>query len=225
MTTTASPLPALTLAPELRAAAPDLRLGCVSARVTVAEDSAGLGAALDAAGAEALGMLPAEGISALPPIRATRRAYKALGKDPARYRAASEALLRRLNQGKGLYRVNTVVDVNNLISLRSGLPIGTYDLDHVQGPVTFRRAGAGESYVGIGRGPLNLEGLPVFADDAGPFGSPTSDSERTMVRLETRRILMVLIAFDGHLGTAPEDTAEALRAHAAATDVTVEVVA
>ena len=217
--TTDPTTPCLTIAPELQEAAPDLRLGCLTATVTAGPGGDALGQALEAAATEAMAALPEDGIAALPAVRATRQAYKALGKDPARYRAASEALLRRIKQGKGLYRVNAVVDVNNLISIRTGIPIGTYDVDKVEGAITFRRAGDGESYVGIGRGPLNLEGLPVFSDAAGPFGSPTSDSERTMIRPETKHILMVLIAFHGDFGTALDETAAALAEHAAATDI------
>jgi len=144
-----------------------VRLGCVEAAVAVGPGGADLEAALDAA-AEALpARLAGTPIAELPAVAATRRAYRALGKDPARYRPAAEALMRRVKQGKGLYRVNNVVDVNNLISLRTGFSIGTYDLERVRPPLLFRRAGEGETYAGIGRGPLNLEGLPVFADAAG----------------------------------------------------------
>lgn len=131
----------------------------------------------------------------LPAVAATRAAYRALGKDPARYRPAAEALLRRVAQGKGLFRVSNVVDVNNLLSLETGFSIGTYDRVKLVPPLVFRRGRAGEAYAGIGRGALNLEGLPVFADALGPFGSPTSDSARSMVDDATVRILMVVVGF------------------------------
>lgn len=217
-------MPPLTIDASVREAAPHLRLGCLRGRVTVGPADNDLEAALDAAAAEAATRLPADGIAAIPAIAATRAAYKALGKDPARYRASSEALYRRVAQGKGLYRVNTVVDVNNLISLRTGVPIGTYDLDRLDGPVVFRRAGAGETYHGIGRGPLNLEGLPVFADARGPFGSPTSDSERTMIGPETQEILMVLIAFDGVVEVPLAEAVAALTEHAGGHDIGTVVI-
>ena len=44
---------------------------------------------------------------------------------------------------------------------------------------------------------MNLEDLPVFADFAGPHGSPTSDSERTMVTASTERVAAVIISFGG----------------------------
>lgn len=189
-------------------------LACVRASVTVTPDAVGLGAALDAASVKMARLLEEQGgaLSALPGVRATRKAYKALGKDPARYRPAAEALSRRIIQGKGLSRVNTVVDVNNLVSIRSGISIGAYDLSHVESPVAFRRAGAGESHIGIGRGPLNLEGLPILADVQGPFGCPTSDSERTMITLASRQVLLVLFGFDGtpDLASSQAETAAAL---------------
>jgi DNA/RNA-binding domain of Phe-tRNA-synthetase-like protein len=132
-----------------------------------------------------------------PEIAATRAAYKVLGKDPARYRGSAEALLRRVIAGKPLPRVNNIVDSINIISVESRLPIGLYDLAHVSGDVVFRRGTAGETYRGIGKYDLNLEGLPVFADSLGPHGSPTSDSERTMVTESTTDVLAVIISFGG----------------------------
>ena len=132
-----------------------------------------------------------------PQILATRAAYKALGKDPARYRGSAEALLRRVIAGKGLPRIDAVVDIINLVSVESRLPIGLYDLTHVQGDIVFRTGRAGETYKGIGKYDLNLEGLPVFCDAIGSHGSPTSDSERTMVTSETKNVLAVIISFGG----------------------------
>jgi DNA/RNA-binding domain of Phe-tRNA-synthetase-like protein len=130
-------------------------------------------------------------------VEATRSAYKALGKDPARYRGSAEALLRRIVAGSGLPQINAVVDVINLVSVESRLPIGLYDLAHVQSEIVFRRGRAGETYKGIGKYDLNLEGLPVFCDSVGPHGSPTSDSERTMVTAETTEVLAVIVSFGG----------------------------
>ena len=129
-------------------------------------------------------------------------------------------------QGKELYRVNTVVDINNLISLETLHSAGTFDLDHVQPPIIFRIGQPGETYSGIGRGEIKIEGLPVFADQLGPFGSTTSDSERTMVRLETTRILMVVISFLGSEGmeAVVQRAAGLLERYAGATGVETGVV-
>ena len=168
------------------------------------------------------GMKPAH----LPRIIETRAAFKALGKDPSRYRPSSEALLRRIASGKGLYTVNDVVDINNVISMQSHFPIGTYDLAELRGDIVFRRGEAGETYQGIGRYELNLEGLPLFADEAGPFGTPFSDSERTMVRPETSRVLSVLIGFGEDVDLQPwlEKAADLLTMHCCATDIVTECV-
>ena len=130
-------------------------------------------------------------------ILATRAAYKALGKDPARYRGSAEALLRRIIAGKRLPRINAVVDIINLVSVESRLPIGLYDLAHVSGDIVFRAGRVGETYKGIGKYDLNLEDLPIFSDTLGPHGSPTSDSERTMVTSETKSVLAIIISFGG----------------------------
>lgn len=140
------------------------------------------------------------GVLESPKIVATRAAYKALGKDPARYRGSAEALLRRVIAGKGLPQINAVVDVINLVSVESRLPIGLYNLAQVSGDVVFRVGRARETYKGIGKYDLNLEGLPVFCDAVGPYGSPTSDSERTMVTGETKKVLAAIVSFAGEEG-------------------------
>ncbi len=133
----------------------------------------------------------------MPGIADARRALKTFGSDPGRWRVSSEALYRRVRQGKDLYRVNSVVDVNNIVSLETGCSLGSYDLDRVRGGVTLRLGGADERYAGIGKGAVPLAGLPVLCDDEGPFGSPVSDSERTMVRADTRRVMTVIFGFSG----------------------------
>lgn len=132
-----------------------------------------------------------------PAIAATRQAYKLLGKDPARYRPAAEALRRRVSQGKELFQINNIIEINNLVSLMTGISIGSYDRATLHPPIVLRAAKPDEYYHGIGRGSLNLEGLPVLCDAHGPFGSPTSDSERSMIRDATRSILMVFFLFNG----------------------------
>jgi len=132
-----------------------------------------------------------------PAISATRAGYRALGKDPARYRGSAEALLRRLVGGKHFPNVNCVVDIINYVSVESRLPIGLYDLARVQGDIVFRTGKKGETYKGIGKYDLNLEDLPVFCDALGPHGSPTSDSERTMVTPATETVAAILISFAG----------------------------
>src|SRR5256885_7834857 len=159
-------------------------------------------------------------------VETTRKAYKALGKDPARYRNSAEALLRRVVAGKGLPEINAVVDVINLVSVESRLPVGLYDLGHVVGDIVFRAGREGETYKGIGKYDLNLEGLPLFADTVGPHGSATSDSERTMVTAATKQVLAVIILFSrpGGLRRRAQRMSDPLKQHAAAQDVTIRVI-
>jgi DNA/RNA-binding domain of Phe-tRNA-synthetase-like protein len=175
-------------------------LGCVSAKVEAPASPPALIAELNASEQAILGLAEPRSVLESPRILATRAAYKALGKDPARYRGSAEALLRRIIAGKGLPRINTVVDIINLVSVESRLPIGLYDLSNVSGDIVFRAGRAGETYKGIGKYDLNLEGLPVFSDALGPHGSPTSDSERTMVTSETKHVLAIMISFGGKDG-------------------------
>jgi DNA/RNA-binding domain of Phe-tRNA-synthetase-like protein len=188
-------LPIVEIAPELQAAG--LVLGLLAAEIdpAAAADSSVRAAALDRAAQDAAGRLGDQPPSGLPAVQAARGAYKQLGKDPARYRPAAEALLRRARQGKDVSPIHPVVDVNNMVSLESGVSIGSYDRASLRPPFLCRGGRAGESYAGIGRGELNLAGLPLLADGDGPFGCPTSDSERAAVGSDTRSVLMVLYGF------------------------------
>jgi len=172
-------------------------LGCVTAEVEAGETPAGLDGELKLREEEILRLPEPRAVLEAKQVLATRAAYKALGKDPARYRGSAEALLRRVIAGKGLPRINAVVDVINLVSVESRMPVGLYDLEHVQGEIVFRAGRAGETYKGIGKYDLNLEGLPLFADALGPHGSATSDSERTMVTAATKRIVALIASFGG----------------------------
>ena len=188
----------LTIDPALKAKCPKTALAYVSALVEAPASPPALLAELENCQQAILRLPEPRAVLESPQILATRAAYKALGKDPARYRGSAEALLRRVIAGKGLPRINAVVDIINLVSVESRLPIGLYDLAHVSGDIVFRAGRAGETYKGIGKYDLNLEGLPVFCDALDPHGSPTSDSERTMVTSETRNVLAVIISFGGN---------------------------
>jgi len=190
----------VTIDAELKAKCPRVALGCVTGNVGAGESPAALLAEMKACEAKILGLPEPRAVLEGPQILATRAGYKALGKDPARYRGSAEALLRRILSGKCFPQIDAVVDIINLVSVESRLPIGLYDLANVQGDIIFRAGRSGETYKGIGKYDLNLEGLPVFCDAAGPHGSPTSDSERTMVTPATSKIAAVLVGFGGSEG-------------------------
>lgn len=125
---------------------------------------------------------------------AVRTMYKRVGLDPTKTRPSSEALLRRVRRGDELPRINSLVDIINWCSLESQLPFGLYDLGRIQGAVTLRLGLAGEEYAGIRKDVVHVAGRLTLADEAGPFGNPTSDSARTMVTVETTRALVVIFA-------------------------------
>lgn len=138
--------------------------------------------------------------SEVPGAGDARALYKALGIDPTKTRPSNEALLRRALKGETFYRINTLVDALNLVSLREQLPFGLYDLGRVRPPVVLRQGAPGEAYEGIRKGPVHVDGRPVLVDAEGPFGNPTSDSLRTSVSLSTRDALVVAYAPAGHAG-------------------------
>ena len=160
-----------------------------------------------------------------PAIAATREAYKRCGKDPSRYRPSAEALRRRIQRGLSLYRIDTLVDLVNLVSLRTGYSIGGFDADKIQG--THLELGIGlanESFEGIGRGSLNIEGLPVFRDAIGGIGTPTSDHERTKMGLGTTHILALINGYSGSngLARAAQMMNDLLQKYASAHDIRID---
>jgi DNA/RNA-binding domain of Phe-tRNA-synthetase-like protein len=216
----------VTIDGELKTKCTRTALGCVTADVLSGETSTALTEELNSRVAEILRLPEPKAVLESAPIVTTRSAYKVLGKDPARYRGSAEALLRRVIAGKGLPKIHAVVDVINLVSVESRLPIGLYDLAHVNGDIVFRAGREGETYKGIGKYDLNLEDLPVFADAMGPHGSATSDSERTMVTLETKKVIAIIVSFGGADGLEKwtERMGELLKLYAAGAEVQIEIV-
>jgi DNA/RNA-binding domain of Phe-tRNA-synthetase-like protein len=211
---------------ELKKKCPRTALGCLTARVKPEPSPVGLLAEMNQRELEIQELPFPRGVLESPQVETVRRAYKALGKDPARYRGSAEALLRRIVAGKGFPQINSVVDVINLVSVESRLPVGLYDAAHVSGGVVFRAGRSGETYKGIGKYDLNLEGLPVFADDRGPHGSATSDSERTMVTPQTIGIIAIVVSFNGPEGLDrwTRRMSDLLAEYAAAQNVEIRIV-
>jgi DNA/RNA-binding domain of Phe-tRNA-synthetase-like protein len=216
----------ITIDAKLKAKCARTALACVTARVQPGPSPVALLAEMNQRELEIQELPFPRGVLASPQVEATRAAYKALGKDPARYRGSAEALLRRMVVGKGLPEIDSVVDVINLVSVESRLPIGLYDLVHVTGEIVFRAGRAGETYKGIGKYDLNLEGLPIFCDAAGPHGSPTSDSERTMVTAATKQVLGIIVSFGGTEGLErwAQRMSDLLAQHAAARDLEIKII-
>ena len=183
----------LTLSEELKSHCPEYRGAAVYAEVINTPFSEGLWQEIDIFTQELRANETTDGIKQQPAIAATREAYRRCGKDPSRYRPSAEALRRRLLRGLELYRIDTLVDLINLVSLRTGYSIGGFDADKIQGTNLCLGIGrAGEPFEGIGRGILNIEGLPVFRDAVGGIGTPTSDNERTKMDVGTRHILAII---------------------------------
>lgn len=211
----------ISISPEVKEKCPQLQLGCIQCHLSVKNEYPELLNLIQSELAELQQRLSVEDISKIPTIQASRIGYKALGKDPARYRLSAEALLRRVVKGKGLYQVNNVVDLLNLTSVKSGFSIGGYDIEKIQGDVILSIGKANEPYEAIGRGTLNIEFLPTFRDGLGPFGSPTSDSVRTMVTPQTKKFIMPVFNFAGDENLEPvmKNAIELLEKYAEASSI------
>ena len=185
----------ITISKELGNKIPNIELSCIECDVKIEAFNVLLWTDIEQKVKEISQTLKVENISQLPAIVSSRKAYKACGKDPARYRLSAEALLRRVIKRNEIYQINNVVDLLNLVSISTGFSIGGYDANKIEGDIIFGIGRKSEPYVGIGRGELNIEFLHVFRDEKGAFGTPTSDSVRTSVSIETKRFLMIIIDY------------------------------
>ena len=184
---------------EIERACPAFVGACVEAQVVNTPYNEALWQEIEAMGERFRQELTTESLKDMTSIAATRRVYKACGKDPSRYRPASEALIRRMLQGQELYQRDTLVDLVNLASIAYGYSIGGFDADRFVGDtLTLGIGREGEPYEGIGRGMINIHGLPVYRDAEGGVGTPTSDHERTKMTIDTRHLVVLINGYDGN---------------------------
>lgn len=210
---------------EIHEACPDFRGCMVTAQIQNTPFNEQLWQEIEAETARLAAHHTTESIKQISGIAATRNAYKRCGKDPSRYRPSNEQLIRRVIQGKGLYQIDTVVDLVNLASIRYGYSIGGFDLDKVEGDSVVLGIGReGEPYEGIGRGVLNIAGMPVYRDAVGGIGTPTSDHERTKLSLDTTHFMAFVNGYDGdaaHTLACGQFIADLLRRYASASEIQV----
>ena len=215
----------ITIDEKVKSACPALTLGLIYCEVTNSEHNTGLWTEIAAVDREFKTTYTIEQINKIPAIKATRDAYKALGKDPNRYRPSAEALCRRILRDLPLYQINTLVDLINLVSIRTGYSIGGFDADKIQGDLLLTAGTAYDEFEGIGRGVLNIEGLPVYKDAVGGIGTPTSDHERTKLSLESNHLLMIINGYSGGDGIreAVDWSVELLQKYASAKAIKTKI--
>ena len=216
----------ITIDPQLKKLWQQAALGCVQCRVVVQPSSRQLLEAIDVVCRRLMDSMSIEQIKTREHIAQTRACCKALGKDVKRYRNSAEALNRRVLQGKGLYQINNVVEVNNLLSLDTGYSLGSYDLEKLEGDIVWKPAGEGVHYQGIGKEAVNIEFLPVLSDRQGFFGNPNSDSTRAMITPQTTQLLMCVFGFGGAQPLQPmlEQMCDALQTYCQATELETAVI-
>lgn len=215
----------LTVSDKIYSVCPDYAFAAIQCEVKNSSFDENLWTEISALEAEIRATYPIENINKISTIRATRMAYKALGKDPNRYRPSAEALMRRIVKQMDLYQIDTLVDLINLVSIKTGYSIGGFDADKVQGNIALGVGEAGEEFYGIGRGILNIEGLPVYRDSMGGIGTPTSDEERTKISLQTSHLLLIINGYSGRNGLdeAAGWTVALLRKYASATNIEIKI--
>ncbi len=184
----------------IRQKCPEFRIAALECEVVNSPFSPELWVEIQSSEIEFRNRYRLEDINKRKPVQATREAYKRLGKDPNRYRPSAEALCRRILRDIPLYQINTLVDLINLVSIQTGYSIGGFDAGCIQGNLELGVGQPGEVFDAIGRGMLNIEGLPVYRDAQGGIGTPTSDEERTKISENTTRLLMIINAYSGEEG-------------------------
>lgn len=212
---------------KITAKLPRLQLAVISCRLKNTDYNELLWQKIDNVTSEIRQESDFEQIKNQPHIKACKDAYRLLGKDPNRYRPSAEALRRRIVKGNQLYQITTVVDIINLVSMQTGYSIGGFDRDKVKGDIVLGVGLHEEPYEGIGRGSLNIENLPVYRDEAGGIGTPTSDNIRTAISLNTTRLLMVINDFAGDRSELEKGAvlaADYLQEYAEAKEVEVEFI-
>jgi len=209
----------------LKSILPNCRLGIITSEVIVKNSSSELLSKMSKIEDQYIQILESTVESELEIIAETRQAYRVCGKKPSRYRPSAEALLRRLRLGKGLYKVNNIVDTINLMSITSQYSIGGFNIANIENDVILD-IGDSNIYQAIGRGPLNIEFMPGVKDTLGFFGTPTSDSERTMVTRDIKHLALVYYDFFGNdkLMSSLESAKEFLSLYCEASQITSEVV-
>jgi DNA/RNA-binding domain of Phe-tRNA-synthetase-like protein len=185
---------------KIREACPELALAIITCEVKNADTSSEFWSELETEIQQIKASYALEEINKRPEIAATRKIYKALGKDPNRYRPSAEALCRRILRDIPIYKVSTLVDIINLVSIRSGFSIGGFDRDKIQGNIELGAGTSEDEFEAIGRGLLNVDGLPLYRDEAGGIGTPTSDNERTKISENTTQLLMIINGYSGKNG-------------------------
>ena len=184
---------------EIENVCPNFIGACIEAKVKNSQYCQDLWNEINTLGEEFKNKLTIETLKEISGIAATRRIYRICGKDPSRYRPAAEALIRRILQGKTLYQIDTLVDLINLASMKYGYSLGGFDADKFVGNTLELGVGKeGEPYEGIGRGMINIQGLPVYRDGIGGVGTPTSDNERTKITINTNHLLVLINGYDGN---------------------------
>jgi DNA/RNA-binding domain of Phe-tRNA-synthetase-like protein len=216
----------VTIEKVLKEKCPDLALGVIFCNVTNYTYSKELWLEIEQACEVVKNTYTLETVKTQPQIAATRQAYKNTGKDPNRYRPATDSLYRRIVKGHELYPITVLVDLVNLVALTSGYSIGGFDADKVKGNVSAGIGRKNEKYEGIGRGELNVEGLPILRDKIGGIGTPTSDELRTAISRQTKKFYMNINGYTGKNDLLPvmDYSTELLEKYVSGSDIQTFVI-
>lgn len=161
----------------------------------------------------------------LPPIQAWRRAYAQMGLKPTQYRCASEALLRRYRKDGAPPPIHPLVDLCNVVSMASAIPIAVFDLDRIDGALDVRYAEGTETYLAFsGETEQPAPGEVIFADAAARAHArrwTNRQSAASAISASTARALIVTEALHEGAASDIEDLLDDLERALAATSASL----
>ncbi len=90
-------------------------------------------------------------VKEMPDVQPYREAFRTLGMNPNKFTCSAEALLTRISKGKGMPSINPLVDLNNAVSVKYEIPMGTHDLDTMHDEdLEVRFAVDGDTFIPFG---------------------------------------------------------------------------
>lgn len=203
-------------------AVPTMCVGVVAAKgIDNGKEYPAVAALLDEAVAEAERRFAGKRVKEEPEILPYREAFRTLGINPNKYMCSIEALFTRIAKGKGMPHINPLVDLNNAVSLRHTLPMGTHDLALSPEDIVLRYARPGDSFLPFG---ADAEEAPEEGEVVYAVGDQVRTRRWTWRQSEHGKIDAgtgyVFFPIDGFVGVnddkvraAADELEELLRAH------------
>lgn len=140
--------------------------------------------------------IDSEEVLEIPSIAKWREIYKSFGAKPSKFRNSVEALIKRVVRGDEIYKINSLVDLYNLISIKYKMTIGGEEIDRIEGDLVLDFAKGNEEFIALGRDQNESpwEGEVVYKDNRGVVCRCWNyrEADRTKLTKETKNAIIVI---------------------------------